>query len=286
MNDVIACIDGAAYTASVCHYAAWAARRLTAPLAFLHALDRHPERAAVTDFSGNIGLGTQESLLQELGDLDEKRSVLARRHGRELLDGAVAQARAGGLSDVSALQRHGGFVDALLDIEPQTKLFVLGQHHHAEAQTARPGRLHLDHNVERVVRSVQRPVLVTSAAFEQPKRFVIAFDGSATGKKTVEIVARSSLLKDLRCEVVMAGVHGPVEALHWAETVLTDAGFSVAATANPEPVEVVLPRLLKSLEGGLLVMGAYGHSRIRHLVVGSTTTTLLRTSSVPVLILR
>jgi len=33
-------------------------------------------------------------------------------------------------------------------------------------------------------------------------------------------------------------------------------------------------------------MGAYGHSRIRHLMVGSTTTTLLRLSTVPVLILR
>jgi nucleotide-binding universal stress UspA family protein len=36
----------------------------------------------------------------------------------------------------------------------------------------------------------------------------------------------------------------------------------------------------------LLAMGAYGHSRIRQLIVGSTTTTLLRTSAVPVLILR
>jgi nucleotide-binding universal stress UspA family protein len=33
-------------------------------------------------------------------------------------------------------------------------------------------------------------------------------------------------------------------------------------------------------------MGAYGQSRIRHLVVGSTTTTLLRLSPCPVLVLR
>ena len=36
----------------------------------------------------------------------------------------------------------------------------------------------------------------------------------------------------------------------------------------------------------LLVMGAYGQSRIRHLVVGSTTTTLLRLCPCPVLVLR
>ena len=36
----------------------------------------------------------------------------------------------------------------------------------------------------------------------------------------------------------------------------------------------------------MLVMGAYGHSRIRHLLVGSTTTTMLRNAQLPVLILR
>ncbi|WP_373217286.1 universal stress protein, partial [Parasutterella excrementihominis] len=36
----------------------------------------------------------------------------------------------------------------------------------------------------------------------------------------------------------------------------------------------------------LLVMGAYGHSHIRQFLVGSTTTTMLRTSTLPVLLLR
>ena len=36
----------------------------------------------------------------------------------------------------------------------------------------------------------------------------------------------------------------------------------------------------------LKVMGAYGHSRIRDFIVGSNTTKMLATSTVPVLILR
>ena len=36
----------------------------------------------------------------------------------------------------------------------------------------------------------------------------------------------------------------------------------------------------------MLVMGAYGHSRIRHLLVGSTTTEMIRRAGMPVLILR
>ena len=37
---------------------------------------------------------------------------------------------------------------------------------------------------------------------------------------------------------------------------------------------------------GLLVMGAYGHSRIRSLVIGSTTTEMVRSCKVPVLLFR
>ncbi|MBL4609320.1 MAG: universal stress protein, partial [Pseudomonas sp.] len=36
----------------------------------------------------------------------------------------------------------------------------------------------------------------------------------------------------------------------------------------------------------LLVMGAYGHSRIRQFFVGSTTTNILQKTSRPVLLLR
>jgi len=40
------------------------------------------------------------------------------------------------------------------------------------------------------------------------------------------------------------------------------------------------------LDIDLLIMGAYGHSRIRHLIVGSTTTAVLRSCTIPVLLLR
>ncbi len=36
----------------------------------------------------------------------------------------------------------------------------------------------------------------------------------------------------------------------------------------------------------LLVMGAYGHSRIRHLVIGSNTTAMVRHCRIPVLLFR
>ena len=81
MNKVYACIDGKTNTTAVIDGAAWAAQRLDVPLEFLHVLERQPERAAMADYSGAIGLGAQDSLLQQLSELDEQRSTLAQEAG-------------------------------------------------------------------------------------------------------------------------------------------------------------------------------------------------------------
>ena len=46
------------------------------------------------------------------------------------------------------------------------------------------------------------------------------------------------------------------------------------------------PRSRKGEEHELLVMGAYGHSRLRSLILGATTTEMIRSYRVPVLIMR
>ena len=51
-------------------------------------------------------------------------------------------------------------------------------------------------------------------------------------------------------------------------------------------VEGALKRELRQGQGDLLVMGAYGQSRLRELFLGSTTTAMVRTGKVPVLLFR
>lgn len=278
MKNVIACIDGASYTESVCDYAAWVAKRLAASLEFLHVLVRNDETRV--DASGSIGLGAQESLLQELSDLDERRSIIAREHGRQLLDGAKQRATAAGVTQADTRQRHGEFVDTLVEMESDTRLYVLGQHDHE----SKPRRFLLDHNLDSAVRTLHRPILVANAKFAEPQRFMIAFDGSATGRKMIEMVADSPLLRGLECHVVMVG--SDEDALRWASGRLSDAGFQVTPQQLDGDPAVVLANYVERQNIHMMVMGAYGHSRIRHLIVGSTTTAILRQSKVPVFILR
>ena len=105
-NKILACIDHSPYSTSVCDYAAWAAIRLGAPLEFIHVLNRHPEKAQRIDFSGSIGLGAQESLLEDLSNLDEQRSKVAQEAGRQLIEAAKKRVITSGVTDAELSLIH------------------------------------------------------------------------------------------------------------------------------------------------------------------------------------
>ena len=285
MNQIYACIDGMPAAASVVDWSAWAAQRLNVPLHLLHVLDEPVAMPPVGDFSGALGFGAQEMLQQQIGALDEQRSAIAREAGRHVLESACARARADGVGEVAQGMPYGELVDVLLGLEDSTRLLVLGEHYRAST----PRAVYLSPYVERVVRSVKRPVLVaTVAPFAPPERFVVAFDGSDTARKTLDVVAASPLLQGLPALVAMVAPDTPEaqQQLREAQAVLQTAGFKVQTALLPGDPEHALPELLREQGNAVLVMGAYGHSRIRQLILGSTTTALLRLSPVPVFVLR
>ena len=284
-DTVFACIDGLATTHAVVDSAFWAAQRVQAPMALLHALERPEPMPPVGDYSGVIGMGAQDVLLQRLNTLDEERSQVAQEAARRMLAEAQTRVDSTRIPSLQVLLRHGDLTDVLLEHESEARLFVLGRQHRATA--ARKQRL--DHRVESVIRSVRQPVMVmTTPTFVQPEGFVVAFDGSATARRAVEAVARSPLLRGMPGTLAMAGepTLEMLEQLQSAQAHLEQAGFSITTKIVPGVPEEALPALLQSLGNVLLVLGAYGHSRIRQLIVGSTTTALLRLCSVPVVVLR
>jgi nucleotide-binding universal stress UspA family protein len=279
----MACIDGSKITEAVCDYAAWASRRLDAPLEFLHVLGK-AEYPVPTDLSGNIGLGSREHLLQELAVLDEKRGRLALEQGRLVLDAAKARAAADGVPAATSRQRHGELVDTLFELAADIRALVMGRQGEQGDTVAE----HIGSHLENVVRTLQRPILVIPTDYVEPRSILVAFDGSATTRKAVETVAASPLFRGLPCHVVMVGADRAEarEQLDWSRTTLEKAGFEVTASLRAGEVEEVLCAYRTEHAIDLVVMGAYGHSKIREFLIGSTTTRLIRQSKVPLLLLR
>ncbi|MCK7593443.1 universal stress protein [Pseudomarimonas salicorniae] len=283
---VCAAIDASVYADSVTRLAAWAAQRTGAPLDLLHVIDRNPEAAtaAAVDFSGNLALGARELLLEELTRLDEQRGKLAQKQGRALLERAAACAREAGSEPREQRLLHGSLVETLTGIEPEVRLFVIGK----RGEHADFAKGHLGGNLERVVRAVHRPVLVAAREFRPIRHVMIAFDGSPTTRRCVEMVAASPLFESLQLSLLLVGAASSENSAHldWAERTLQQAGLAPRCLRLEGNVEEVIARRVREDSVDLLVMGAYGHSRIRQLIIGSATTTMLRTCLVPVLLLR
>ncbi len=286
MSKIVACIDGSPAALSVCDAAAWAQLQLGAPLQLLHVLEKadYPSEA---DMSGNIGLGTREHLLEELAELDNQRSRLMLEQGRFMLQEAQKQIEAQGVASeqIDRLQRHDNLVDSLQDAQADIRLLIMGRTGEAHSQASKAVGSHL----ENVTRTLQQPILVALDGFTAPKRFLMAYDGSATANKALNMVAQSPLLKGVPCHLVMAGkrVERQREQLANAEKMLLGNGFDVTtATLEQDEVRPALLSYIKENDIELMVMGAWGHSRIRQMLVGSMTNWMLHNSPVPLLLLR
>ena len=280
MINVIACIDGTSISTSVNDYAAWASLRMDAPLVLLHVLDK-VEYPTQRDLSGNIGLGSRETLLQELAELDEKRGRVALEQGRLMLEDARQRAIQDGVSNPIVHQRHGSLLDSLVAIEEDTRLLVLGKHDENLGE-------HIGSRLETLARTLHRPMLIATAEFKTPERIMIAYDGSATALKVLDTVSGSPLFKGLPCHVVMVGTDNKANRgqLEWARHTLEASDFEVTTALQEGEVERVLCDYRAAHNIDLLVMGAYGHSVIRRFLVGSTTTSVIRNATVPVLLMR
>lgn len=282
-EQVMAAIDGSQFSQGVCDCAAWASLALGAPLTFLHVVDNHPQTAEA-DLSGNLGLGAREHLLEELAHLEEQRAKVAQEQGRLMLKAARERAVEGGVSDPATRQRNGTLVETLAELEADMRLLVIGK----RGEGAQRASDHLGSNLERVVRTLHRPILMAPETFTRPERVMIAFDGSKTTRKGVEMLAKSPLFSDVPVHVVIVGAEtgDHRSQLEWALATLREAGHEAEGAIRAGDVEETLRGYQQEHGIDLLVMGAYGHSRVRHLLVGSTTTTMLRRASLPVLLLR
>lgn len=280
---VMACIDGSGAAVAVCDYAAWASQRLQAPLELLHVLD-HSQSSAHADFSGTIGLGSREHLLVELAELDEKRGRLLREQGKSMLEAGVQRVRADGVAAPLTRQRHGELVDTLRELESEIRLLVMGRKGEVSDSLAK----HVGSHLESVIRTLHKPILVATGEFSVPRKLMLAFDNSPSTRKALDMLTESSLFAGLPIHLLMVGSDNldARSGLDAAQQRLQQAGFSVTSMLRDGEVEPVLQAYQREQGIDLIVMGAYGHSRIRQFLVGSTTTGMLRNAQCPLLLLR
>jgi len=280
---IVALVDGSIYSASVCEHAAWIASRTGAPVELIHVLGRR-EASDSHDHSGAIALGARTALMEELAALDAQRAKLMSHRGWAILEDATALLEKAGVTEVTTRLRQGDIVEAVGDREGDARVILIGK----RGEAADFAKGHLGSNLERIVRASHKPVFVASRAFKPISKVLVAYDGGASAMKAVEHIARSPLFQGLSVHVVTVGSASPevTKGLVDAKALLNAARIEAETSVLPGQPETALSKLVEEAQFDMLVMGAYGHSRIRSLIIGSTTTAMIRACKVPVVLMR
>ena len=284
MKHILACIDNSQGAAGVCDAAAWVSQQVKRPLLLLHVLDQlsYP---AQTDLSEQLSLDSRTQLMEQLADLDAQRSRLALEQGQLQLDAAKQRVTDRGVEQVETLQRHGHFLQTLIDLQADTRILVMGRQGEAHQEAFKGIGSHL----ESVIRALSCRILVTPLHFQPPRQVLLAWDASPTANKVLDIIARSPLCKGLPIHLLMVGensLNNRQAMLDTANQLEREGHLPVTTHIQGGEVEATLLRYQQQHQLDMIIMGAYGHTRIRQFLVGSTTTNLLHKARVPLLLMR
>lgn len=283
MNKILALVDGSIYSESVCHHSAWIAGRLNADVELLHVLGRR-ETAPAADLSGSLRLGARTALMEELAALDAQRAKLSQSRGRAILDDAARILEADRVGQVRTHLRKGDLLDAVALFEEGLRGIVIGKR--GEAADFASG--HLGSNLERIARASKVPVFVASRSFKPIERVLVGYDDSNSAKVAIERMATSPVFAGLDLTLLHVGEDSSDmrTRMDAAAVRLREAGLTVQTRVEAGEPDRILERLSHHEGFDLLVMGAYGHSRIRSLIIGSTTTAMVQAVKIPVLLYR
>ncbi len=281
MKKILLCTDGSSYAEECCRYGAWLAKQTGAAIDLLYVTDlRQFEIPAVADLSGSLGIQPYEGMIAQLQEVENHKSSFVEEQ-------AIGVFETEGLKDrVTFHHETGLLVDMIGDYAAEADLILLGK----RGENANFATEHLGSMLERVLRAASHPCLVTSRKFKPVERVAIAYDAGKSCRKAIAFMAAHELFKALDLHVITAVEgHREEEAagrLEEAEREMREVGLHPVCQMVSGEVETAIADYVRTSEVDLLIAGAYGHSRIRKLLIGSTTTELLRRCHVPVFCFR
>jgi len=141
---------------------------------------------------------------------------------------------------------------------------------------------------ESVVRKSGKPVMITPLRYRPIRQVGIAFDGSDPSRRALDEAVELCLTTGWPLSAVFV-TDDPASVATLRDVVeeaVAPHGIECTVVVRQGKEEQELIRFAG--EGGvdLLVMGAYGRSRVRELILGSTTSYVIRKTAVPVLLIR
>jgi nucleotide-binding universal stress UspA family protein len=278
IKTVLVGLDGSEHARTAMRYAFWLGERLGATVIGLHVIDIVSiEGSFFHDISGSLGF---EPYL----DFSSKMREVLHERGEALLQEFTQQASQRGVQ-YDRLLAMGVVANEICERARTADLVVIG--HRGVNEKFSTGLL--GGTAESVTRKAPKPVFVCSTSFQECAQPLLAYDGSQRAAAAMQSAAEFCATLALPLTVLTVNKDESMgrKALDEAEAYLRSyrlrTSFELQQTGNaPERIA----NFIKEHRHDLLFIGAYGHSRIIEMVLGSTTEYVLRNAPCPVFLNR
>ncbi len=139
---------------------------------------------------------------------------------------------------------------------------------------------------EAVIRRASVPVLITGHDTPSAEHFLLAYDGSSHAKKALRFGAAFAENSTRNMHLLIVGDTTSNELLGEVREYLQSHTVNVFyKQTTGDPGEEIVA-FATECQAGIILMGAYGHSKLRELVLGSTTSYTINHAPCPVLLIR
>jgi len=282
INKILIPTDGSANSLTALEYGIYIARKLDASLIGLYVLDVNLiQGPMLTDISGSVGMPPYDGFFDAIEtSLNEKADCILKDFQERCQKSGV---------NVEVKKTIGRISPIIIEEAQNADLILMakkGEHFHLKE-----GGL-LGSVAEAVVRDSGKPVLVTPENFVEIESMALAYDGSDSALKALELSLELSKKAVWPITVVIITsdakkadtLSAQIEEMNEKDSSAPMADCETIILSGKDQDEII--KFIKEGSVELMVMGAYGHNRLRELFLGSTTSHVIRKSPIPVLLTR
>jgi nucleotide-binding universal stress UspA family protein len=278
IKSILVALDGSDHAEAALQHGLWLAERLRATVTGLHVVDIVSiEGSFLHDISGSLGFEPYLDFSAKMRDaLRERGRALLEAFGRRCTERHVPFDTVLGMGIVA---------NEICDQARTADLVVIG--HRGVNEQFSTGLL--GSTAESVTRKSPKPVFVSSMRFQAIARPLLAYDGSQRASAAMHAAAEvaSALALPLTVLNVARDEAGNgARVLDEARRYLQSYELELRCETIHGPPHQRIVDFIGERGHDLLFIGAYGHSRIIEMVLGSTTEFVLRNSPCPVFLAR
>ncbi len=269
--------DGSPNSKIALDYGTYLALKFKAEITGLNIVDiRTLEGPFFSDISGALGFSPYQNYVHKFQEILENKGDIILEDFKKTCAEKSIQAKTKKLTGIisNIIAEEGKKVDIVI---------IAQRGEYAQWSSGLLGS-----TTESVVRKSLRPVLVTPQTFRPFETILHACDGSSESNKALKLACEITFSMKIKLRVVIV-----INNKEKGKEILNEAEEFIAPYHLDADIEWLQgeagEKILKYAEKNkvdLIIMGAFGHSRIHELILGGTTAYVIRKSTLPILLNR